>query len=189
MHVYMICLHQAIDTFTGTMASNLVSLLPMLLVLSCVVADRTSTEAYLKRICSKTIDPSFCTQALKSDPRSATADLRGLAEIAVRLSEASAEKTLKLARSLAKSAASPELKERYASCAKIYDRIVGYVEGAGEALRSEDYQSMSIETSEAMSLVFNCGEEIESSDRSPLPQMNQEMNDLASIVYEASMIL
>ena len=60
-----------------------VSLLLMLLVLSCVVVDRTFIEDYLKRICPKTIDPSFCMQALKSDPRRATTDLRGLAEITI----------------------------------------------------------------------------------------------------------
>lgn len=68
--------------------------LPLLLLLFVLSASPHLSSAVvsdsLRDACAKFVYPDFCLKALGDDPRSATADLHGLALITLDLSEASA---------------------------------------------------------------------------------------------------
>ena len=51
------------------------------------------TDNVLNDIFSKTEDPSSYLQALKSDPRTTTTDLRGLAQVSINLAYATVSET------------------------------------------------------------------------------------------------
>ena len=75
----------------------------------------------VQEICSTTQNPSFCVQTLNSDPRTAAADLKGLAGISIDMAKASAKETATLISSLVENSSDPKLKGRYQTCAENYD--------------------------------------------------------------------
>lgn len=107
----------------------------------------------LNAVCSATQNSLFCLKALKSDPRSATADICGLAEIAIDMAHVTALRTSKVIGSRARKEKNPQLKKWYALCAISYDNAIGYAEAAKGSLRSQDYQSLSIQASAVSSEV------------------------------------
>jgi pectinesterase inhibitor-like protein len=76
----------------------LVASLP-LLVISIAISLRRGTaadekgKALITKTCGGTAFPDVCTTTLESDPRSSTADLKGLSRIALELSAAKANET------------------------------------------------------------------------------------------------
>ncbi|XP_075507522.1 pectinesterase inhibitor-like [Primulina tabacum] len=54
----------------------------------------------IQQICSKSTNPSLCTKSLRSDPRSRSADLRGLGHITINKARAASQVTQRVAISL-----------------------------------------------------------------------------------------
>ena len=57
----------------------------LLAIILCSSPTQSIGQDVLNDICSKTADPSFCLQTLKSDPQTVTTDLLGLAGISIKL--------------------------------------------------------------------------------------------------------
>ncbi|XAR70351.1 hypothetical protein NMG60_11027178 [Bertholletia excelsa] len=173
-------------------------LLPLLLSLSHLrlLSARPGPETppkpdLIDKVCSQADNHPFCLKTLRSDPRSAGADLQGLAQVSIDLAHSGAENVYGFVHLLVKQATKARLKERYTFCEGNYYRTIVYIEEANDSFGSEDYQSMSVQASSAMEEVDACAEEFERPppDTTRLLGRNARMFDLANIVYEIAMLL
>ncbi|KAL6325911.1 hypothetical protein AAG906_038402 [Vitis piasezkii] len=142
----------------------------------------------LTEICSTTQDPSFCVQALKSDPRTANADLKGLAQISIDLAKASATKTTTLITSLVEKANDPKLKGRYETCAENYDDSISSLDDCTQSVSSRDYVSLNFQASAAMDGPVTCLDSFEGPPKDPseLPTKSEDLIHLCSIILAIS---
>ncbi|KAK3042224.1 hypothetical protein RJ639_001344 [Escallonia herrerae] len=108
---------------------------------------RAQADDLIGEVWSKTRNPSFCVQALKSDPRSGSADFHGLGQISIDLEQASATATSGLIDLLIKQTNDPKLRERYKSCSENYSDAIGDLGEAKGFLNSSDYGSVNIRAS------------------------------------------
>ncbi|KAK3025346.1 hypothetical protein RJ639_043855 [Escallonia herrerae] len=93
------------------------------------------------RSAPQSLNPSLCFQALRSDPRAATADLVGLGNISINLAQDSVQLTSKLIDSLAKKTSDPALKGQYSSCLANFGDATDSLNESEESLRSGATQS------------------------------------------------
>ncbi|KAH7842499.1 hypothetical protein Vadar_006004 [Vaccinium darrowii] len=159
--------------------SSLVFLLPLFLSISL------STSDLISEICSKTQNPSLCLQALRSDPRSARADLKGLALISIEIAKTNAIQTKSnLIAKLSKEATSPALKERYDQCAETYGDTIDNLKVARTALNSRDIDTFTVRASAAFDGPDTCDDGFEGPPAEPaqLRGANKELEGLCSIV-------
>lgn len=152
---------------------------------------KATNNDLLNTVCSTTQNPSFCLKALKSDPRSATADVHGLAKISIDMARAIAVRTFGFIGSLDKRETNPQLKKRYALCSVSYDNAIGYAEAAEGSLGTQDYQSLSIQASAVMSEVDECEESFKTPPpgSSTIRLANRMLDDLSDIIYEITFLL
>ncbi|KAK2980659.1 hypothetical protein RJ640_011467 [Escallonia rubra] len=149
---------------------------------------RAQDDDLIGEVCSKTRNPSFCVQALKSDPPSGGADLRGLGQISIDLAQASATATSSLIDSLIKQTNDPKLRERYKSCSENYSDSIGDLGEAKGFLNSGDYGSVNIRASAALDGADTCDGGFAGPPAEPaeLKQANQKLEDLCSIILVIS---
>ncbi|KAM7463182.1 hypothetical protein LguiA_031303 [Lonicera macranthoides] len=124
----------------------------------------------VSQICSKTINPSVCLATLRSDPRSAKADLRELGHISINLARNSAKSTITLIGTLSEKAKDPILKERLTSCSGNYLDAVSDLDDAEESLSSGDFPGMNIRASAASDGPDDCDDEFNTRPAEP-PQL------------------
>ncbi|PSS30742.1 Pectinesterase, partial [Actinidia chinensis var. chinensis] len=74
------------------------------------------TADLISQVCSKTLNPSLCSDTLKSDPRSATADLKGLGQISIDKAQTNAKQASGTIASLSKQATDPKVKNLINAC-------------------------------------------------------------------------
>lgn len=134
------------------------------------------TSKEVEDICSTTLDPPFCVQALNSDSRTAGADLKGLAQISIGLTKSDATKTATLIASLVKKAKDAKLKGRYESCAENYDNSISSLEECKESVSSGDYVSLNFQASAAMDGPTTCLDGFEGPPEAP-SQLSSKCQD------------
>ncbi|GMY22408.1 pectinesterase inhibitor-like [Fagus crenata] len=160
-------------------SSLLISLLLAILCISPAQSIRVGVkigEDVLTDLCSKTDDPSFCLQSLKSDPQTATTDLRGLAGVSINLAKTTVTKTHTFIKSQLEKTTDPQLKKQYSQCLDSYDDAIGNVDYASEQLSSSDYGGVSSAASACMTDISDCQDAT-----SALPQQNKESNLLCKV--------
>lgn len=147
-----------------------------------------SSNDVVSTICSRTRNPPFCTNVLKS---AGTTELKGLATFTLNLARTRAGESRVLAQSLASKAADPKLKERYASCAENYDDAVGDIDDAGKNLASGDYNGVNVHASGAMTEADDCQDNFAQppTDPSALSANAKALEDICSIILVIANLL
>ncbi|XP_057464966.1 pectinesterase inhibitor-like [Actinidia eriantha] len=170
--------------FLGSTTTFLVSLvLFVILFVNLASANELQvkvTNALLEEICSATSDANFCLQVLKSNPRTASTDLRGLALISLDLTEASATKTYATINALIKQEPNAQLKSRYVFCSRKYASAIGELGVARRYWQIGDYKGVYNQVSGAVEDVENCGDEFEVPPPVPI-QLRQKINDFGKL--------
>ena len=139
-------------------------------------------------ICKKTRNPSFCFNVLKS---AGTTNLKGLATFTLNLAHDKTVKSRALAQSLASKAANPKLKERYATCAELYDNATGDIEDGKVNLGKGDYNGVNIKASAAMTEAGDCLDSFSQPPKDPsaLSGNGKTVEDICSIILVIANLL
>ncbi|KAG6512137.1 pectinesterase inhibitor-like [Zingiber officinale] len=101
-----------------------------------------STTMAMEKACNLTLDPNFCLVSLQADPRSRSADLSGLAAVALDLAVANATSTIAKLSDLRASAsgsssAKPSTRNKLEACLILYRNAVPPLRLAAEFLAEE----------------------------------------------------
>ncbi|KAK2990192.1 hypothetical protein RJ640_014644 [Escallonia rubra] len=126
-------------------SSLLISLLLVLLFIDPSVASPIANAtgyALVARICEQTYNKYYCTDALKSDPRTKTADPKALLEVSLKLASSNATATTLQIQSLIKDAKDPGLKDHLQVCADVYKGIVDDLTKANTSSKSGQYDDV-----------------------------------------------
>ncbi|XP_057476688.1 pectinesterase inhibitor [Actinidia eriantha] len=179
--------------FSYCSSSLFVSLLLVILFIS-PSSQRPSVKAenhLISEICPKTRNPSLCLQALKSDPRSASKDLKGLGQFSIDIAEVFAKQTSKIIASLTNQATDPKLKGRYETCSENYSDAIDSLGQANQFLKSGDYNSLNIYASAAFDGAVTCEDSFEGPPDIPtqLHQADLKLEDLCDIILVISNLL
>ena len=124
-------------------------------------------EDIVQEICASTNDPTFCFKAIKSDPRTAAENLTGLAEICIDLAGAAAKKAEKLAATLIKTAADPQLKEKYRACSKNFAAARGRIGEAAKGLAAGNGKAVAEAGLDGLNEGEDCRDEFEAPPKDP----------------------
>ncbi|XP_022949197.1 pectinesterase inhibitor-like [Cucurbita moschata] len=147
-----------------------------------------SQNDIVSTICKKTRNPSFCFNVLKS---AGTTDLKGLATFTLNLAHDKATQSYALAQSLASKAVDPKLKERYATCAELYDDAVDDIEDGKNYLGEGDYNGVNIKASAAMTEANDCLDSFTQPPKDPsaLSGNGKTVEDICSIILVIANLL
>ncbi|XP_015867819.2 cell wall / vacuolar inhibitor of fructosidase 1 [Ziziphus jujuba] len=138
-------------------------------------------EKFIESTCKQTPNYDLCVSSLKSDPKSSTADVPGLALILVNKIKSQATKTLNHINSLLKRSPGAGKRRALDSCYSKYDAILkGDVPEAIEALTKGDYKFAEDGANDAANEANSC-ERGFSSGSSPLTAMNKYIHDVSAI--------
>ncbi|KAJ4831807.1 hypothetical protein Tsubulata_031252 [Turnera subulata] len=154
----------------------------LLVLLLCKMTPSFAiTASEITAICSSSRNPSFCLDFLKSDPRFASADLAGAAQIAIDVGHTEATDTLNFVQSLVQKTTDPKLQEIFKSCSSNYEEAVGVFEDAKQYLSSKDYSGAGFAVSAALDHAITCNDDSQGTDPS-LPQRNENLKSLCSLI-------
>ncbi|KAK3025352.1 hypothetical protein RJ639_043861 [Escallonia herrerae] len=127
--------------FSSSISALLLYLLAAILVPNLTPANASvkSSSQLISEVCSKVPNSALCLEALKSDPRSANADLVGLGRISIDLTKAATKTTYELINSLLNKTSDPRLRGRYDFCSVCYGRAVSDLNESEKSLSSGKY--------------------------------------------------
>lgn len=169
--------------------SNLTAFLLSLLFLISIPfhASASQNDVVASSICPKTRNPPFCATVVQS---AATADLKLLAGYTLNQAHTNAGDSLRLAQSLAATAAGP-LKQRYSSCSTSFGGALAQIGQAQTHLADGDYQDVSVLTNGVVAAVEQCLGNFKTppADASALTKNGNTVEDLCSIVLVLSDLL
>lgn len=138
-------------------------------------------EKLIESTCKRTPNFYLCVSYLKSDPKSSTADVPGLALILVNIMKAKATQTLNRIGRLLKGGPRAGEKQALVSCSSKYDAILkGDIPEAIEALTKGNYKFAEDGANDAGNEANSCERDF-SSRTSPLTSMNKGMHDVSAI--------
>ncbi|CAH9129563.1 unnamed protein product [Cuscuta epithymum] len=147
------------------------------------------TADLVGRICVKARRPDTCTRALRSDPRTKTADMKELATIAIEVSMKHAKTSHALVESLLKGAKNPESKSRYSSCLDNYEDSVEALGRCLDFLKVKDYGSLDSYASAALDFPETCDQDFEDAaarESGKLKAASTKLQDLCDVVLIVS---
>ncbi|OVA16684.1 Pectinesterase inhibitor domain [Macleaya cordata] len=153
-------------------------------MISCSIL-KADSNALVNQICLKTDNPSFCITVLNSNPGTASADLQGLATIAINLALNNATDTSNYISSLLVNSTDNEQKDQFTHCKDSYEFITDDLNTAGRSLGSHDYQEISVMAGAMADQVKYC----ESVVKSTLSERNKNMGYLVGIILSVSNLL
>ncbi|XP_059630331.1 pectinesterase inhibitor-like [Cornus florida] len=167
------------------------SLLLSILLLSFLLLNHESDAAaneLLNSICSTTSKPALCVKALKSDPRTAKADIKGLGGITIDLAQSNAKSTKNMIGSLIKQTSDHKLKGTYQTCHENYVDAISDLDRCKKHLESGDYASLNIHGSAALDGPDTCNDNFEGplAESSKLKQANEHLEGLCSTILAIS---
>ncbi|KAK1592983.1 hypothetical protein Q3G72_033896 [Acer saccharum] len=171
-------------------ASIVLVLLFMIMTPSLARLHVQVSSGEINDICSKTFNPSYCVELLKSTPKTATADLKGLAKIILDLARSNATKTLDQIHSLIPKTTDHRLKESYQACSEHYDNAIGDLNEAESDFKQGDYFGMNIQASGALDEAGDCHDENEGLPADPsLRKGNQDLENICEIILVVANLL
>lgn len=140
-------------------------------------------EKLIESVCKNTPNFDLCVSSLKSDPKSSTADVPGLAIIMVHIIKEKAAKALNRIRELLKKGpGGSKEKQALSSCANRYNAIIeADVPEAIEALTRADYKFAEDGIADAAVEADACEHGFSSLGSSPLTEMNKDMNEVSNV--------
>ncbi|GFY81385.1 hypothetical protein Acr_01g0011940 [Actinidia rufa] len=133
--------------------------------------------------CKKTEFPEFCISTLRSNPRSASADVNGLARIVFEAGLAKATSTLNKVNFLLKKTTERILKQCLQICAHVYDKALDDISQAIENVGSNISEVVNYASSASIN-VEDCEESFDEEPnkrKSPLTDDNSAVDQLVNI--------
>ncbi|XP_009590851.1 pectinesterase inhibitor-like [Nicotiana tomentosiformis] len=109
-------------------------------------------------VCSFTQDPTFCTKAFQSDPRSRTADFAELEIIAIDLGTKSAKNTSAEIRSLISGAKDFRSKSSYTQCGSFYEGIIDSLSQAKNNSKAGNHVDVNLQGKSIINYAVECDE-------------------------------
>ncbi|CAK9187600.1 unnamed protein product [Ilex paraguariensis] len=171
------------------------SLLITLFFISPFGCRPNTTEAasgpLVTRVCRQAENPNFCFKSLGSDPRTETANLAGLAQIAIDLAIYNATGTSVKIHSLTLGTHDPRLRARYNKCAEYYQSAGDNFQEAKNALKSGDYSAVNVMATGSYDNAIDCENTFKQPPAYPSPLTNDNLNlrQLSYIVMIISKML
>ncbi|XP_060188426.1 pectinesterase inhibitor-like [Lycium barbarum] len=159
----------------------IVSLLLICFILTSVKAD------LIDDVCSKTQHKDICLSALKGDPRSKGANLKGLMMISMDLSQKNAQSVRDLVEKLLDEATDPELKSRYSFCCTSYNDAIDNLKKLPDLFMSKDYNGINTHASAALSDPSKCDDKF-SGPPAEVPQL-KDANDKLRGLMESILVI
>ncbi|KAK4440312.1 hypothetical protein Salat_0366100 [Sesamum alatum] len=146
------------------------------------------TDTEIKHLCSKTSNVGGCYKLLKSDPRTANVDARGLAKVSVDLASNKANKTHSLLNSFVNATHDSRLKNIYKLCSSNYNDAIRDLKAIKNYLHSGAYKNIPSQVKDASEEIKQCKKVYggANSDRAHIKKKNQEFELLISIVEVTS---
>ncbi|KAM7463184.1 hypothetical protein LguiA_031305 [Lonicera macranthoides] len=142
------------------------------------VEQKAAANDLISDVCSMTGNPVACEAALRVDPDSAKADLKGLGHISIGLSKKSATTTLKLINAVLKGGDDDLID----ACQEFYEESIGFLGAAESALNSGDYMSMNVHANDAIDGPIYCESGFEGAPHPEPPQLNKGDEDLQVLI-------
>ncbi|KAL1214439.1 Pectinesterase inhibitor 2 [Cardamine amara subsp. amara] len=130
--------------------------------------------ADIKAICGKAKNQSFCTNYMKSNPKTSGADLKTLANITFGSAQTSASGAFKRIQSLVNTTTDPTMKKAYTSCVGHYKSAISNLNDAKQSLASGDGQGLNIKVSAAMEGPTTCKDEMANFKVDPSAMKNSD---------------
>ncbi|XP_022760929.1 cell wall / vacuolar inhibitor of fructosidase 1-like [Durio zibethinus] len=144
-----------------------------------------SDNNLIETTCKKTPFFDLCVSTLKSDPRSSTADVAGLALIAADSVKAKALATLNQVTGLIKSATDPKLLKALNHCFDSYNNILQVdIAAAIQAIVKRDSKFAVNSATDAANKAQGCDNGFANPPKSPISNGNKAVHDL-SVVLES----
>nr|GLL43894.1 pectinesterase inhibitor-like [Ipomoea trifida]GMD80685.1 pectinesterase inhibitor-like [Ipomoea batatas] len=146
------------------------------------------TADLISKLCAEANHPPKCLEALKSDRRSKTASLEGLAFIAIDAADKYAKTVRGLVQSLLKSAKTAQLKSRYSSCLENYEDSIDSLDRCTEFLKAKDYGSLDSYASAALDFPGTCDDDFADPPAEPgqLKAASAKLQDFCDVVLLVS---
>ncbi|CAK9145689.1 unnamed protein product [Ilex paraguariensis] len=147
----------------------------------------------IEKTCRRTKYHNLCVSSLHADPRSAKADVKGLARIILELSLAKANVTLVYIQQLYNKTTDPVLKPYFNSCIEQYRDVAEQVlQMAISFLDSNNYKESSTNAEYASTAAQDCEDRFKGPPevrKSPLTKENNALSQLSSLAGEIVFIL
>lgn len=164
--------------------------LPIILILCTIVLMLwCRCEADLiANVCSKSINPSLCTQALESDPRSRGADLRGLGQIIVEKSAAATNDTMGAVKSVSGANDTGAVDVCMETCTDALDDLsdCSQLLKAGGSASKADLQT---KASAAITNVQTCDDEFQEEEGGAEPPQVKEASNRAKDLIDVFLVI
>ncbi|KAI3465247.1 hypothetical protein Pfo_021910 [Paulownia fortunei] len=132
-------------------------------------------------VCSKSVNPSLCTQVLTSDPRSRGADLRGLGQIIIEKAKAATQDTI----NVAKSVSGGGNEQKSSTCVETCGDAIDNLNQSSSLLKASGGRSISdLQTkgSAALTDVSTCDDEFGESEPAKLKDASRRAQDLIDVL-------
>ncbi|KAL7154953.1 hypothetical protein ABFS83_03G039300 [Erythranthe nasuta] len=147
------------------------------LSLSLAILSISCEVDLIGNVCSQSTNPSLCNNILTSDPRSRTADLRGLGQILVENAKAATQDTINVANSIGGGKAS--------TCVSVCGDAIDNLNQCSTFLKRSDRASVSdLQTkgSAALTDVGTCDDEFGDSEPANLKQASRKAQDIIDML-------
>ncbi|CAH9129564.1 unnamed protein product [Cuscuta epithymum] len=157
-----------------------------------LVSFTTVNGDLIDTVCAKTLRPASCQQTLRSDPRSTTADLKGLGLVSVDIATKQAISGKALAQGLLNVNFDQRVKSAISSCLEKYDDSVFYLGQCSESLRSGNYGGLNFEASSAGNSIGACEDgfaDLPKPEPRQLEAANSNLQGVCDIVLVISNLL
>ncbi|XP_010940964.1 putative invertase inhibitor [Elaeis guineensis] len=155
------------------------SMLCSLLIFFLVLQTSLSASPIIEKACGKIakgyVGYKFCVQALEADPKSGSANIRGLASISVKLSIANATSTVSKIRELLKKASDPTIKNSLQACSYLYTNAKASLKWSEHFIASKNFTAAKAEIHAAVFVGTFCEEAFTAS---PLTKENDNFGKL-----------
>ncbi|KAK6150196.1 hypothetical protein DH2020_017721 [Rehmannia glutinosa] len=147
-------------------------------------AGHKMTDTEINYLCSRTINRVACYKFLKSDPRTANVDAKGIADVSIDLASKEANKIMSRFNRLAE--ASKSQKTLYRQCAKNYNDAIRDLEVAKKNLHAGVYKYVHGQVQDASEEIKSCDKLFKGKSNIPvnadIMKKNQDFEFLLSVV-------
>ncbi|XP_015881184.1 pectinesterase inhibitor-like [Ziziphus jujuba] len=135
----------------------------------------------LNEVCSKTPTPNFCLSTIGAEPGAATADLKGLDDIALHLSLRTAAQNNALVQTLRQNTTEPVLSGNLAHCSVNYGGAIYALQQSIVNLEKGNFKAVGELAGICAENVKDCERVLNGGPSHPLKNENQKLIQLAGI--------
>ncbi|CAH9080381.1 unnamed protein product [Cuscuta europaea] len=170
------------------MAASNYHKLPILFAFLVALITRNVNADLIDTVCAKTQHPPICQKALRSDPRSKNADLKGLGFISIDITTDKAKSGKTLVQSLMGKSTDPKEKSALSSCLENYGDSIDTLGECPDLLKSGDYNGVNVKASSALDDIGTCDDGFEDLGK-PEPAQLKDASFNAQAVCEIILVI